>query len=63
MREVARQPSQVTALSILLDDLSTAQRFPFYQVECGNEGSSGISWFGLRLPLMLHLRCHRTDSD
>ena len=41
---------------------------PDNRVEYGDEGSSGISRFGgrrsnLALPLMLHLRCLRTDSD
>ena len=35
----------------------------FNRVECGDERNSGISIFDLRLPLMLHFQCLRTNSD
>ena len=35
----------------------------FDRVECGDERNSGISRFDLRLPLMLHFQCLRTNSD
>ena len=35
----------------------------FNRVECGDERNSGISIVGLRLPLMLHFQCLRTNSD